>query len=93
MDAQLEDYIQRRDRILETEDMDGFVSLLQDSDAVTGLHPLPSPEVALAAFHKARYEATSVTPLKRMVSGEWLRNQGMGRFNGLPLLPPGELPE
>lgn len=91
--GQLEDYIHERDRILETEDMDGFVSLLQDSDAVTGLHPLPSPEIALAAFHKARYEATRITPLKRMVSGEWLRAHAMGRFNGLPLLPPDQLPE
>jgi hypothetical protein len=56
------------------------------------LPPATPDEVLLTSLHKARYDCTGIAAALRLESGEWLREHGFSRLNGLPLEPPGVLP-
>ena len=47
----------------------------------------------LAAMHKARYDIPSIPDALRHESAAWLRAHKMTGMFGMPLLPPGQLPE
>jgi hypothetical protein len=47
----------------------------------------------LAGMHKARYNIPGLPDAVRHRSAEWLRERGLPDINGVPLLPPGQLPE
>lgn len=65
-----DDWIKERDRILEDSDMDGLRRMLADVDFEGVKFPDQPDDVQWATFHKARYEATQITPAKRVSSGE-----------------------
>lgn len=48
--------------------------------------------VLLIAMHKARYDCIALCPELRHESGDWLRQKGMTRMFGEPLLVEGVLP-
>lgn len=76
-------YVTQRDAALESGDFDWIRQRLPDGTDET---------VLLWTFHKARYEAVNVSREKRLESAEFLRENGLMRSCGLPLLPEGELP-
>jgi hypothetical protein len=47
----------------------------------------------LAGMHKARYNIPSIPAALRHESAAWLRARGLSDIHGVPLLPPGQLPE
>lgn len=47
----------------------------------------------LVAMHRARYNIPSIPDALRHESAAWLRAHDMADIEGVPLLPPGELPE
>lgn len=82
-DKELADFLAERNKALAKMDMDYAEKMM----------PKARHEVRLMAMHKARYECTAIAPVLRSESGEWLRNNGLGRLDGSPILPHGELPE
>lgn len=51
------------------------------------------PLALLAGMHKARYNIPSIPAELRHESAAWLRAHGLTDIHGIPLLPPGQLPE
>jgi hypothetical protein len=49
-------------------------------------------QVVMLYLHKARYECAEVEDKLRLISGEYLRRNKARRWDGSPLLAPGELP-
>lgn len=47
----------------------------------------------LAGMHKARYNIPAIPDALRHESAAWLRAHDMTDLHGIPLLPPGQLPE
>lgn len=79
----LEAYIKQRNKALILLDLDWAAKQMGRSDK----------DFLLLVMHKARYECTGISIHLRNESGEWLRKGGHTRMHGLPLLPPGDLPE
>lgn len=52
-----------------------------------------SDQGLLAGLHKVRYRTPAVPHALRIASAEWLHAGGYSDLHGVPLLPPGELPE
>lgn len=52
-----------------------------------------SDDGLLAGLHKTRYHVVALPRALRLASAEWLRANGYSDLRGIPLLPPGELPE
>lgn len=50
-------------------------------------------KVRLMAMHKERYECTDIDPDLSHESARWLRQRGLSRVTGDPILPAGDLPE
>jgi hypothetical protein len=48
--------------------------------------------VVMLYLHKARYECPDIEDRLRLISGEYLRRNKARRWDGSPLLAPGELP-
>ena len=65
-----------------------------DIDAARASQPTSiNDETILIALHKARLELTSMPTNLRLDSAEWLRARGYAGLYGVPLPPPGELPQ
>ena len=80
----LDDFLKKRNKALATLDMKYAREMRPDAT---------DDETRLVAMHKARYEVTSLDPSLRHESENYLRRHGYHRMGGLPLLPPGELPD
>jgi hypothetical protein len=64
-----------------------------DMDFARRLMPEASDDlVRLITMHKARYEVVNLPSKLRHESAQWLRDRGLSRFDGTPVLPEGELP-
>ena len=84
----IDEYVKKRNEILRTMDVFGFVSLMLD---VEGNYI--NPDVALLTMHKARYEVFSMPRELRNESREWLEKRGYSRMYGLAWPPAGVMPE
>ena len=84
-ECSLESFLVERDKALLSLDLEYARKLFPGAPV--------DDEVLLNALHKARYECKDLPTEARHESANWLRSRGYGRMAGLPLLPPGELPE
>ena len=76
-------WVEKRNAALMTLDMDWVREQVGPVDS----------GVLLMSLHKARYSCTAIDRTLRLESAEWLRERYYGDFDGMPLLPRGELPE
>lgn len=89
-DATIEQFRNERNAALLALDMEWARARAREACASTG-RPMPNDETLLASLHKARYDCTSLDDQPRLESGAWLRERGLRRMCGLPLLPDGML--
>ncbi len=73
MDNELEAFIKERNRALTELDLEWGRQQI----------PFIEEERLLPVMHKARYECTAITDELRLISREWLEENGWKRFNGL----------
>lgn len=83
-------------KIMNADQQDEFVENIFDNLDVAAFKSMlmaADDEDIKAYIHACRYEFVGYSVKERVISGEWLRDNGYGRLFGRDLLPQGELPK